>query len=98
MKKKACVPAMVLALLLAIVLLFSIGFIVLEADHDCSGENCAVCFVLHICENALQRLIVFGAAAACVLFARTCRLFVRGRYASRFHSCTPITLRVKLSD
>lgn len=39
-----------------IVTFFSILFIVKEADHDCTGENCPVCACIHQAEQTLKQL------------------------------------------
>ena len=46
----------VLALLAAFMLLFSVLYIALEADHDCCGEDCAICAQLRACEDLLRDL------------------------------------------
>lgn len=35
---------------------FSVLFIVKEADHDCTGENCPVCACIHQAEQTLKQL------------------------------------------
>ena len=34
--------------------LFSSAYIVLEADHDCCGEGCTVCFQIQQCSESFQ--------------------------------------------
>ena len=86
------------ALLLASVMLFSVLYIVFEADHDCCGEGCAVCILLQACENLLQNLL----PAAAFLLAVWCFCALVRRFAEpdfcfeRLH--TLIVLKVKLSD
>ena len=53
--------AAVLALLLAFVMLFSVLFLVLEAEHDCCGEGCLVCALLRACESFLRHLLPISA-------------------------------------
>ena len=43
MTKKPCFMTRLLAAVLAVVMLFSAVYIAVEADHDCSGEDCAIC-------------------------------------------------------
>ena len=54
---KAKQPAAMLALLLAFVMLFSVLYIAFEADHNCCGEDCAVCAQIHACEDLLRNLL-----------------------------------------
>ena len=56
--------AAILAAVLALILLFSALFIVLEADHDCHGENCRVCMQIRLCEGLLRQAAVFPIPAA----------------------------------
>ena len=92
------VSAALLACALVCVLLFSVFFIALEAEHDCAGEDCAVCAVLTLCENLLRQLPCFTAAAAGFLLCHAGVYAVFTRRASPRAFSTPVTLRVKLSD
>lgn len=56
--------AAVLALLVAFLMLFSVLFIALEADHDCCGEGCAVCTQIRACEDLLRNLMTASVLAA----------------------------------
>ena len=91
-------PAAVLAVLLALVMLFSAAYIALEADHDCCGEDCAVCALLRACEDLLRNLLLTAA-----LLSAAGRLCAPSRAASptgtRFAPSHTLTaLKVKLSD
>ena len=93
-KKKAAA----LAVLLALVLLLSAVFIVLEAGHDCHGEHCAICVMLRHCEQLLGQaaLLLVGLMAALSAPAAA-RLALRGESADRARP-TLVSWRVKLSD
>ena len=90
--------AAVLALLLALVMLFSVLYIALEADHDCCGDDCAVCAQLHACEELLRNIL-----ATALLFSAA-RCFCAPLRASAEADCRPerphtlILLKVKLSN
>ena len=90
--------ASVLALLVAFIMLFSVLFIALEADHDCCGEGCAVCAQIQVCEDLLRNLITAAAlvVAAWCLYALI-RVFADTNCCS-VHPHTLIVLKVKLSD
>ena len=90
--------AALFTLLLAFVMLFSVLYIALEADHDCCGEGCAVCAQLQICENLLKNLIP---AALLLLAARCFCTPVRAVTDDDGRFIRPLTLtvlKVKLSD
>ena len=64
MTKKLCFMTRLLAAVLAVVMLSSAIYIAVEANHDCSGEDCAICHQIGVCENLLKSLGLAGAAAA----------------------------------
>ena len=64
MTKKFRFMTGLLAAVLAVVMLSSAVYIAVEADHDCSGEDCAVCRQISACENLLKSLGFAGATAA----------------------------------
>ena len=64
MTKKFRFMTGVLAAVLAVVMLSSAVYIAAEADHNCSGEDCAICHQISTCENLLRSLGLAGAAAA----------------------------------
>lgn len=96
MKPKRLVSA--LALLLALIMLFSVLYIALEADHDCCGDDCAVCAQLQVCENLLHNLllttaVLIAAWSFCALIS-----FVAAEGSGFVRPHTLIALKVKLSD
>ena len=85
-------------LVFAIALLSFACLVIVEAGHNCVGEDCPVCYQLSICESAVKYSFV-GAVLA-MLFAAL-RLF-----ALSFSDCilqlrnciSLVFLKVKLSD
>ncbi len=90
--------ASVLVLLVACIMLFSVLFIALEADHDCCGEGCAVCVQIQACEDLLRNLLT----VALLVVAAWCFYALHRVFADvdscAFYPHTLITLMVKLSD
>ncbi|MCR4819046.1 MAG: hypothetical protein K5841_08840 [Fretibacterium sp.] len=86
-----------IAALFVFVILSSLFFIVLEADHDCTGEHCPVCHQINICERALKSGFAVAVLVAPVLLGV---IFPSAApVASAVCLClTPVTLKVKLSD
>lgn len=37
-------------------MVFSSCFVVLEAEHDCTGEDCIVCECIDVCVNTLRQI------------------------------------------
>jgi len=90
--------ASLLALLVAFIMLSSVLFIALEADHDCCGEGCAVCAQIQACEDLLRNLMMVPVLAAAVwcLYALN-RVLSDAGYCA-FHPHTLVVLKIKLSD
>ncbi len=90
--------ASVLVLLVACIMLFSVLFIAMEADHDCCGEGCAICAQIQACEDLLRNLLSIAAlvVAAWCLYALI-RVFVDTECCPLYRH-TLIVLKVKLSD
>lgn len=90
--------ASVLVLLVAFIMLFSVLYIALEAEHDCCGEGCAICAQIRVCEDLLRDLMTTAAlvSAAWCLYALS-RVFADADRCPA-HPHTLILLKVKLSD
>lgn len=98
MTKKPCFMTRLLAAVLAVVMLFSAVYIAVEADHDCSGEDCAICHQIGVCENLLKSLGLAGAAAAvtAVFTYTVCRAILPCTEMNG--TLTLVALKVKLSN
>lgn len=97
MAKRKRIAALVLAVLICCALLISACFIADEADHDCTGDNCAICAMISLCEGLMRHLgaIVLVCAAVC---AARCVCVMAGAVQVCGDHATPVTLRVKLSN
>ena len=98
MTKKFRFMVRLLAVVLAVVMLSSAVYIAVEADHDCSGDDCAICRQISICENLLKSLGLAGAAAAVTAaFTYTmCKAILPS--AETIDTLTLVSLKVKLSN
>ena len=98
MTKKLRFLTGLLAATLAVVLLSSAVYLALASDHDCTGEDCAVCRQISACENLLKTLGLAGAAAAIsAAFTYTvCRAILP--CAEMNGTLTLVALKVKLSN
>ena len=98
MTKKLRFLTRLLAATLAVVLLSSAVYLALASDHDCAGEDCAVCRQISACENLLKTLGLAGAAAAVsAAFTYTvCRAILP--CAETSGTLTLVALKVKLSN
>ena len=98
MTKKFRFMVRLLAVVLAVVMLSSAIYIAVEANHDCSGDDCAICRQISICENLLKSLGLAGAAAVITAaFTYTvCRAILPR--AEMNGTLTLVALKVKLSN
>ena len=98
MTKKLCFMTRLLAAVLAVVMLSSAIYLAVEANHDCSGDDCAICRQISICENLLKTLGLAGAAAAitAVLTYTMCRAILP--CTETISTLTLVALKVKLSN
>ena len=98
MTKKTRLFALIVAVMFFAVILFSTAFVVAEADHDCTGDHCAICHQIAICQNTLKQLSL-GAQVAALADALTYTLLRTVLPISNLHTLTTlITLKVKLSN
>ena len=96
---KACrILAAALVCLLAAVMLFSAFYPAVESDHECSGEDCAICAVLNTCENFLHQLLDIRFAIAVAALIVGASILLPGPYIDNGGSFTLITHKVKLSN
>ena len=98
MTKKSRLITGLLAAVLAAVMLSSAVYIAVAATHNCSGEDCAICHQIGVCENLLKSLGLAGAAAAITAaFTYTvCRAILP--CAEMIGTLTLVALKVKLSN
>lgn len=87
-----------LAAVLAAVMLSSAVYIAVEANHTCSGEDCAICHQLQVCENLLKSIGLAGAAAVFAASVRYAPSRVIPSCAELVRTFTLVSLKVKLSD
>ena len=88
----------VAAILFLAIMLFSSFYIAAEADHDCTGEDCPICAVIHQCENTLSsfggslpvQTIVTPIILSCLLAA-----FLR---KADFVQETPVSEKVRMDN
>ena len=98
MTKKFRFMVRLLAVVVAVVMLSSAVYMAVEADHDCSGDDCAICHQIGVCENLLKSLGLAGAAAAIsAAFTYTvCRAILPRTEMNG--TLTLVALKVKLSN
>ena len=98
MTKKSRLITGLLAAVLAAVMLSSAVYIAVEANHDCSGEDCAICHQIGVCENLLKSLGLAGAAAAITAAFTYTMCKASLPCAETTDTLTLVALKVKLSN
>lgn len=73
-----------LAVLLLVFSIFSVINIALERNHECSGENCPICFVISTAEQNLKLLSLTA------VFAATSSLFIASNKSVLISSKIPL--------
>lgn len=97
MSKKKLLAVTIVCMLCS-VLMFSAFFIASENNHDCSGENCPICFQINMCESTVKS-VGTGIAAAAFMAAVVFVLILNNLNSSDpFLFETPVSLKVKLTD
>lgn len=92
------VTAVLTATLLCSAMILSSAFVVLETDHECSGDDCPVCLCIALCNEVLRQLssaheAVNTPSALSITF--TVLILTAITFAPL---ATLITLKVKLTD
>lgn len=96
MKKHTRMIALVFAVLFIVFTAISLTVVLMEATHDCTGEDCPICAQI----AALRSVVRSFAALLVILLSYALASAVKGKlYASfkdSFASLTPIELKVRL--
>lgn len=74
-KKRNRIAALLFAVTILVIMLYSAFFVAVEADHDCVGEGCPICYQVDACQNTLKSLsLAVCVTAVAVAFTYTlCR-------------------------
>lgn len=96
MKKTTKVMTLMMLVMFFFSMLYSVFFLVNNAHHDCTGENCPICEQLQIAENIVNKLSTAIVSIAAAIFlcvsAQTC--------SSSYHYIivedSPVRLKVKM--
>lgn len=91
------IEAYIVAIITIAFMLFSVFFIAVELHHDCSGEDCPICSVIHQCENTFKQVFSSGCVQTAIimpiLFAAV-TLLITGSITNE----TLVSMKVRLND
>ena len=79
------------------VVLFSSLYIILEADHDCCGEECHICETLENCQATLHQIGAVPVAGSAVIASVFFFIALSLREVRRFSNETPVADKVQLN-
>ncbi len=90
--------ALFLCVIFVLSLIFSVAFIVKEADHDCTGDRCEICQLIDICLDKLSKYIPLVIVSAMIL--TLLRYFADNTVAilSNHILKTPVLLKTRLNN
>ena len=80
----------------AALLVFSVFFVVAEADHDCGGEHCTICHQIQSVQKLLEQLSAAHIASAGEALLGFYMLFLVLRTQNIFVVSSPVLWKVKL--
>lgn len=56
-----------LAIFMIFIMIFSVGYIASHLHHDCTGDDCPICFEMQICLNTIKIFSIAVIAAVILL-------------------------------
>lgn len=89
--------ALITPLAMLLLVLVSVSFLAAEADHDCAGEDCAVCACIRQCVETLRQLGSIAALAA-LLLPVLLFVFPAPILSAALRAGTPVSFRVRLNN
>ena len=92
------VAAGIIAVMMLVIVLFSVFYIASEAGHDCSDENCPICACIQQCENTLNQVSGGAACQAAVSIPAIILFAVFFSSPCTFSQDTRITRKVRLNN
>ena len=96
--KKKNILVITVAVIVLCFAVFSAFFIAAESDHDCTGNDCPICYQLSVCQSFLKNLCCAGTVAAftAALIYILCNVSARGTDICA--ALTLVSMKVKLSN
>lgn len=98
MTKKKHFIAGILAAVICFAMLFSVCYIAAETYHDCTGENCMICYQINACISTLKINVLAMTAVVLALSAIYSVVTESKDDDSVSFDITLVSLKVKLSN
>lgn len=90
--------ALLICLCFIFVFLFSLTYITVEANHDCTGENCPICACIHSAERTLQQM---GSGVMLSFLVISSLITILSSFISRlpiFPCTTPVSQKIRMNN
>ena len=91
------IAAAITALSLSLVIILAGIFFVLEADHECEGENCPVCECIENCRATLKQIGTAVAVNIAISFSAVLFTDLNIRFLRVICKETPVSIKVRLN-
>lgn len=98
MAKKNRIFTGLLAAMVVFVMLFASFYIISETGHHCVGDDCPICCQISVLEGALKSVSFASCAVAAAAVTVWVKDLFSGMFAGDVPVCTPVSLKVKLSN
>ncbi len=92
------ITAGIMAFMMLVIVLFSAFCIAAETDHDCAGEDCAVCACLRQCENTLRGIGEGAPVQAFAVIPVLSVLLAGAFFVTAILRETPVSAKVRLNN
>ena len=96
-RKKRLLAGM-LGMVFLVAVLLSTFYLVAEAGHDCTGEDCPICACMQQCENTLHTMAYGGVLAVVAVLPMFLLFFRVLSEASKMVQETPVTRKVRMNN
>ncbi len=97
MKQHTRIISVILCIAMVLSLVLSAVFIITSADHECTGDDCKICYHIHICEQSLKKLTLGMSIWAIMLVAGISSVPIPVFSQDNQSGETLISMKVKLS-
>ena len=72
MKQRRSVLSLAAVFVVIFVVLISSFFVAAETNHDCTGEDCPICYEISVCQETVRKLTFACAVFAAILLLSVC--------------------------
>ena len=95
MGEKRRMGALLAAILLFCSILFMLFFLSHEVTHECSGENCEICFCMDFCVNVISHLKTSAAGLILSAILATGLIFVSASSREKLVCNTLVSMKIR---